>query len=239
MNFLASSVRGAAKNCSAGAFSISRPRCSSTTSPATRLRLAEVVRGHHHLDAARADLAHDVLDRLGGGGIEAGGRLVEEQKIGVARERARQRQPLLLAARQPARRPALEPADADVGHQLRDARCAPRARHVRGGERIADIAGGAAPQHGGALEQEGAPGRRLKCSRPPQVISPLVAGISPMAARSSVVLPAPFGPISTVGRAGVELQRDAVEDRHLAGEDAHIDEHDGEVEGLRAHAHPA
>jgi hypothetical protein len=37
------------------------------------------------------------------------------------------------------------------------------------------------------------------CSRPPQVTRPRVGGISPMMSRSSVVLPAPFGPISTVG----------------------------------------
>src|SRR5262249_36412695 len=37
------------------------------------------------------------------------------------------------------------------------------------------------------------------CSRPPQVTRPRVGGISPTISRSSVVLPAPFGPISTVG----------------------------------------
>ena len=40
--------------------------------------LAEIVSRHHYFDAARADGAHDVLDRLGGGGIETGGRFVEE-----------------------------------------------------------------------------------------------------------------------------------------------------------------
>ena len=107
MNFRASCVRGFAKNSDAGPFSIRRPRCSSTTSPASRLACAEIVRGHHHLDAARGDGAHDVLDRLGGGGIEAGGRLVEKQHFGIARQRARQRQPLLFAARQPPRRTAV------------------------------------------------------------------------------------------------------------------------------------
>src|SRR5262249_40765431 len=37
------------------------------------------------------------------------------------------------------------------------------------------------------------------CSRPPQLTRPRVGGTSPMMSRSSVVLPAPFGPISTVG----------------------------------------
>ena len=76
-------------------------------------------------------------------------------------------------------------------------------------------------------------------SRPPQVIGRAVAGIRPMAARSSVVLPEPFGPISTVGCAGCELQRNAIEDRDVAGDDPHIYEHERQVEGGVAHAHPA
>ena len=36
-------------------------------------------------------------------------------------------------------------------------------------------------------------------SRPPQLMVPRVSGVRPMAARNSVVLPAPFGPISRVG----------------------------------------
>jgi hypothetical protein len=36
-------------------------------------------------------------------------------------------------------------------------------------------------------------------SRPPHVTRPREAAMSPMARRSSVVLPAPFGPMSTVG----------------------------------------
>ena len=65
-------------------------------------RLAEIVRRHHDLDAARGDRADDVLDRLGRGGIEARGRLVEKQHLRVARQRAGKRQPLLLAAGQAA-----------------------------------------------------------------------------------------------------------------------------------------
>src|SRR5215468_4530687 len=41
-------------------------------------RLAKVVRGHHDLDVALGDGANQVLERLGGRGIEARGRLVEE-----------------------------------------------------------------------------------------------------------------------------------------------------------------
>ena len=43
-----------------------------------------------------------------------------------------------------------------------------------------------------------------------------------MAARSSVVLPEPFGPIRTVGGPGDDGERDPIEDRHLAGEDSDL-----------------
>src|SRR5215813_4027314 len=60
------------------------------------VRLAEVVRRHHDLDAGLGDRADDVLHRLGGGRIEARGRLVEKQNFRIARERPRQRKALLL-----------------------------------------------------------------------------------------------------------------------------------------------
>ena len=88
-------------------------------------RLAEIVGRHHDLDVAFADGADDVLHRLGGGGIEACGRLVEKQHGRIARERARQRQPLLLAAGQSARGAIGETSEADQFEQF--ARCGARA----------------------------------------------------------------------------------------------------------------
>ena len=172
------------------------------------------------------DGAHDVLDRLGGGGIEAGGRLVEKQQGRIARQRAGERQPLLLAAGQPACRTAFEPAEPDIGKQFGGALGALVPRHAGRGQRVADIAGGAAAEHRRALEQDGAAvgrrGRSPPQSFPPQVMRPRVTGISPMAARNSVVLPEPFGPIRTVGAPAAERQRNTVEDRHLAGDDGHV-----------------
>ena len=60
-----------------------------------------------------------------------------------------------------------------------------------------------------------------------------------MAARNSVVLPEPFGPISTVGAPAASVSVIAVEDRHLAGDDGHVYEHYRQVDGGRAHGHPA
>jgi hypothetical protein len=70
--------------------------------------LAEIVSRHYDLDAARGDARDDVLDRLGGEGIEAGGRLVEKQHFGIARQRAGQRQALLFATRKTAGGPVCQ-----------------------------------------------------------------------------------------------------------------------------------
>ena len=64
-----------------------------------------------------------------------------------------------------------------------------------------------------------------ECSRPPQVINPVVAGISPMAARSSVVLPDPFGPIRTVGWPAASFNVMPSRIATSRGDDPHIDEH--------------
>ena len=77
--------------------------------------LAEIVRGHHDLDAGSRRAQHDLLDAAGRGRIEARGGLVEQQDFGIARQRARQRQPLLLAAGQPPRRPRRQ-----IGQARRD-----------------------------------------------------------------------------------------------------------------------
>ena len=69
--------------------------------------LAEVVRRHHHLDAARGGGAHDVFDRFGRGRIETGRRLVEQQQSRIAGQRPGQSQPLLLTAGEAAGRTVL------------------------------------------------------------------------------------------------------------------------------------
>ncbi len=96
--------------------------------------------------------ADDVLDAVRRGGIEAGCGLVEEQDLGIAGERARQRQPLLLAARQPARRSVSESLEAHptqkVGHQ----RCAPIRSGSAGREGVGDIGGGRSTKHDRSLE---------------------------------------------------------------------------------------
>ena len=119
MNRRASSVRGESKNSAAGAALDHAAAMHQHDLAGEPARLAEIVRRHHHLDAARGDGADDVLDRLGRGRIEARGRLVEKQHLRIAGERARQRQPLLLAAGEPPRRPRAEPGEADAAPAIR------------------------------------------------------------------------------------------------------------------------
>jgi hypothetical protein len=57
-----------------------------------------------------------------------------------------------------------------------------------------------------------------------------------MAARKRVVLPLPFGPIRIVGAPDVTV---SVENRHLARDDAGLDEHQWKAGGGCAHSHPA
>ena len=90
-------------------------------------RLAEVVCRHHHLDAARGDVADQILDRFRRGRIEARGRLVEEQDLRILGERACEREPLLLAAGELSRRPVAEAGEPDQRQQLgRRAACSAR-----------------------------------------------------------------------------------------------------------------
>ena len=97
------------------------------------LGLREVVRAHHDRRAARVDVAHDVFHRARGLGVEARRRLVEEQHFRPQRPRAREREPLLLAARQHARRAVGERAQGPRRRAL--PRCAPplRRRECRRG----------------------------------------------------------------------------------------------------------
>ncbi len=74
-----------------------------------------IQRGH----AALALQAHDeAAQRLPAVRVERRQRLVEQQQVGPGAERARQRDPLLLAAREPRHPPIGDAAEADVVEQL-------------------------------------------------------------------------------------------------------------------------
>jgi hypothetical protein len=123
-------------------------------------RLAEIVGRHHDLDVAFADRADDVFHRLGRDRIEARGWLVQEQHCGIARQRASQRQPLLLAAGEPTRGAAGEPVQADQFEQFIGTARMLRPWDAGGAQRKPDVGGSAAPKHSRALKHDRALERR-------------------------------------------------------------------------------
>ena len=155
-------------------------------------RLAEVVRRHHDLGAARVDLAHDVLDLARRLGIEVRGRLVEEQHFGTQRPRARERE--ASAARRPrARARAVgERAQADGGERVRDARLALRAANAGEVQAHSGRSPRRAAQHHRPLEHHRLPARRAHRARPTRSV-PRGGARSPWHKRMSTLLPAPFG----------------------------------------------
>ena len=64
---------------------------------AEALSLLEAVGGEEDRDAALAEVVDQVVDVAGGGGVQAGGRLVEEQHLRVAEQRPGQGDPLAQA----------------------------------------------------------------------------------------------------------------------------------------------
>src|SRR4051794_11125332 len=99
-----------------------------------RLRLVEVVRRQHDRLAEVAQAADRVPRRTAGGGVEARGRLVEEDELRVADQRQRQVQAPQLAAGQGPRQGVGLLVEADQGDDVRDvARRRVQARPVRHG----------------------------------------------------------------------------------------------------------
>ena len=152
----ASSVLGSAKNVSAAPLSITRPRCMSTISPARRLASPRSCVDITTLIPRAATTRMTSSIAL----VAAGSRLAvgssSRRILRLLGERARERDPLLLATGELSRQPAAKPGKADDSGELVDAGSALRARHAGGRERITDVAGGAATEHRRALEHDGA-----------------------------------------------------------------------------------
>ena len=183
------------------------------------------------------------LDRLD---VEVVRRLVEEQQVGLRGERARQRGPRQLAARERRERPVevgvgeAEPAH-DRRRRGRASRSRPRARAAPAPTRSCDsVLRSWSPAAIARLElaqlllerRRGRPCRRARTRAAAARSSPAGAGRAarparpsprrarrpratprPSSARSSVVLPAPFGPGEREPVAALDLERDAVEER--------------------------
>src|SRR6516165_2211384 len=202
------------------------------------LGLAEIVGRHYHFDAAHGHSANDVLDCLGCGRIEARGRLVQKENVRLLGKRARERQPLLLAAGKLSCRPAAEAAEADQGAELIQAPVARSARHAGGRERVADVAGGAAAKHHRALKHDGASrGRHLLASAPAH--PPARRRDQAYSQTQQRSLAGAVRADDDRGRSSRKLERDALQERHVAGDGADILEHDRQIGDGGAHGHPA
>ena len=109
-----------------------------TSRSAIDLDLAQQVRGQQHGAAAVGEVAQQVAHPADALGVEAVGRLVEDQDLGVAEQRVRDPEPLAHAQRvlahALARRRAVE---ADVAEQVVDATLVDAERQGGDGERLA------------------------------------------------------------------------------------------------------
>jgi hypothetical protein len=80
-------------------------------------RLAHVVVGDQHADAALLQEAHDALDLDHGDRVDAGKRFVEQHEARIGRQRARDLDAAPLAARQRQRRVLAQLLDLQFGQQ--------------------------------------------------------------------------------------------------------------------------
>ena len=160
------------------------------------LGLFHVVRGQHDR-AARASKAQHQLPQLAARlRIQPGGRLVEEQDVGLAHQRARDRQPLPLAARQLADPRVALLRQLDVGQQRRRP-AAPAGRSCGTGpasRRPSAAPGSRVSCSATPIRSRSAP-RRVAHDRPQQLdLAGADGSRSPSRISTVVVLPAPFGP---------------------------------------------
>ena len=162
-----------------------------------------VVRHEHRRDSDGAlDLADRAPQLLADLRVERAERLVEQQHARLVRQRACERDALLLAARELARQAVVVAFERDELQQLR----APAARGPRGarGARAARTRCCRPPSCGGTARSSGRRSRPRACraptfvtSRPCRTMRPWSIVVRPAIARSSVLLPLPEGPSST------------------------------------------
>ena len=209
----ASGEAGCLRNRSAGARSTSRPWCRNRISSPSRCACPRLCVTSTIFVPAACKREDDVLDLVGRARVEARGRLVEEKDLRAQRPHPRQREALLLAARQHACR---------RGPPARRGRpcAAPPARAPRAasGERrhsfsaYVTLPSAVAPQQHGSLEHHRLPPRparqlrRIPCNRSRGGLE------QPVAQPQQHALARAVGPEDHRARPGVERRRDATDD---------------------------
>ena len=171
-------------------------------SSARRRACAEVVRGHHDGHAVGGRSRHHRLDRpWSRPGSSAARRLVEEEHLGLQRPGARHGEPLLLAAREaaaPGARRARRARSARAPHRAR----APRSRAgrwPRSAQRVDEVGERRTAQQHRPLEHHGVRAGARARDRPSRRVRRSARSGRGRAAASRL-LPAPFGPSTTVRR---------------------------------------
>ena len=129
-------------------------------------RLAEVMGDHHDPGAACGNVGDDAFDFARGGRVEARGRFVEEQDARRERPGARQRDALLLAAREHACGALRHVRQADARQRGSGAICSLGTRHAGEVECILDVGQGRTAQQHRSLENHGLRRRLRRLAAP-------------------------------------------------------------------------
>jgi hypothetical protein len=167
------------------------------------------VGGEQHGLAERAQRAHDLPRGAPRSGVEPGGRLVEEDQLGVADERQREVQPPPLAARERARAPVgrlLEPRE-------RERVLDPSRRRVQAREVLERLAHGEVGVGAAALQDDADAAAQL--GRPPRGVVPEHGDLAAVAVAMALEdldgrrLAGPVGPQQAVDLAAADRERKA------------------------------
>ena len=185
-------------------------------------RLAEVVRGHHDLGARGVESPGS---RLRPRASRPGSRLAvgssRNSTSGSQRPGAREREALLLAARQHARRPSATCARPTLSSAVACAHRARARRRRRASSAYSDIGERRAAQHHRPLEHHRLP-RGAASGAAPRDAARASARAGRAAGASARSCPAPFGPRMMVRGPASISQRDPVDDRPSAGDERNL-----------------
>ena len=235
-NASASAEAGARKKRSTAERSTRRPRSRKSTSSPRRCAWPRLWVTSTIFVPRGVDRLHDGLDLARGPRVEVRGGLVEEEHLGLEHPRARQREALLLAAGEHARRPLGEGLQADALQRRTHARLAHVRRHACHCEGEQQVVAHAPAQQHRPLEHHGLAPRGAT----PLGMGPAHAARSrreqAVAQAQQDALARAVGPEDHGARAGVEHEVDALEDRAPAGRVADLLEGERQ-QRLRALSH--
>src|SRR5882724_595264 len=174
-------------------------------------RLAEVVCGHDDLRAAQIDGGDDILDGARCRRVQIGRRLVEKEHLRRRRPGAGERQPLLFADRERARRAMGELGEAGVIEHFANPGAPQRPRDALEPEGVVDIGGRRAAQHDRVLEYHGLAPAIAGCTRSAPADGAGGRLQQPVAEAQQQALAGAVGSENDGARTAADRQRDAVD----------------------------